>query len=292
MRQGYCADDLAETVLTASPQAPRPRARRPSAGPIARYAPSSALRAMPRPSPCAAQKSPSAPPFAIQPSRAHQVGVDRAASPPTSSGRARIASRIRCGVRVSSTAAPARVVENVGTPQPSTATWSPPMQLGDPQLQRVRSVAIRVQRPAVRPAGGEHAGVLARAVVAELPFGPPRLQPVLQVIDGDAGAREHLPHRGELRWLRTVGRARDRDLVVVQVVVALHERDRLDRLRRGPEEERQLAVAPALAVRRRCVDSVDRLNEVSAPHLDGDRLHRGNLVPWKCRRRSTPVAAT
>ena len=156
---------------------------RPSAGPIARYAPSSALRAMPRPSSAAAQKSPSAPPFAIHPPRRIRSVSTAPLEPPTSSGLACIARRMRCGVRVSSAAAWLRVTANVGTPQPSTPTAVRADQLGDPLLQRMARVAVRVERPPVSAAGGEHACMLAGAVVAELPVGSALLQPVLEVVD-------------------------------------------------------------------------------------------------------------
>ena len=68
----------------------------------------------------AAQKSPSAPPFAIHPPRRIRSVSTAPLDPPTSSGLACIAARIRGGVRVSRAAACLRVVANVGTPQPST----------------------------------------------------------------------------------------------------------------------------------------------------------------------------
>ena len=126
-----------------------------------------------------------------------------------------------------------------------------------------------------------------------LPSGRPSCRPFSRSSTRRAGAREHQPHRGELRGLRTVRGARDRDLLIGQVVVALDERDRLDRLRRRAEEERQLAGRPSyapsvVATWTRCTAST------TFPRLTSTAiaLHRGNLVPWRCRRRGTPAAAT
>ena len=153
----------------------------------------------------------------------------------------------------------------------------PAEQLCDPLLQRMRAIAVRMERPAVRATRREHPRVLPGAVVPELAVGPALLQSVLEIVDGCACARQHLSHCRQLRRLRAMRRAGDRDLVVAEIVVAFDERDRLDGLRRRPEEERQPRVAPALAVRRGGVDPMHRLDDVAATDLDGDRFHRGNL---------------
>ena len=90
--------------------------------------------------------------------------------------------------------------------------------------------------------------------MAELPVGPPLLRAVLEVVDRRARAREQLAHGRELRGLRAVRGAGDRDLVVVEVVVALDERDRLDRLRAtsAGSSARSLAVASPSGRRRTC----------------------------------------
>src|SRR5439155_19526383 len=124
--------------------------------------------------------------------------------------------------------------------------------------------------------------VLAGAVVAELPFRPTFLQPVLEIVDARARAREHLAHRVELRRLRAMRRAGDRDLVVVEVVVALDEGDRLDRLGRRAQVADELWVAESLAVRRDRVHPVDRLDDVPPPHGYPDRVHRRNLRCPSC----------
>ena len=95
-----------------------------SAGRIARNAPSATLSASPRPSDDAAQISPSAPPFAIQPSRARVSITSAATGPRSSSGCRRIARTTRsppssAARRVRALAATSSDAANVGTPQPS-----------------------------------------------------------------------------------------------------------------------------------------------------------------------------
>ena len=113
--------------------------------------------------------------------------------------------------------------------------------------------------------------------MAELPVGPALLQAVLEVVDRRSGTREHLPHRRQLGRLGVMRRAGDRDLVVVEVVVALDERNRLDRLRRRAQKEAQV-VAPPLAAGRRDVDAMHRLDDVAAPHGYPDCVHRRSVV--------------
>src|SRR5262249_33307438 len=75
-----------------------------TAGRRPRVFPSSTLNVHPTPSGERAQSSPSAPPFAIHPGSARISSVSAEPSPPTSSGRARIASAIRGGVRAKTSA--------------------------------------------------------------------------------------------------------------------------------------------------------------------------------------------
>ena len=74
-----------------------------------------------------------------------------------------------------------------------------------------------MERPPVRPARGEHACVLARAVVSEPPVGTTLLRAVLEIVDRGARPREHLAHGRELRRLGVMGGARDRELVVLEM---------------------------------------------------------------------------
>ena len=247
---------------------------RPSAGPIARYAPSSTLRAMPAAVVGRRAEEPFGAPFAIQPprrissvSRAPLGAADQLGPRPHRNSDS-------LGVRVSRAAARLRVVAKVGTPQPSTPTVPcGSTRSGDLLLQRMGRVAVGMQRPAVCAARGEHPRVLARAVVAKLPVGPALLRPVLEVVDLDPGAGEHLARGGQLGGLGAMGGTGDRELVVVEVVVALEERDRLDRLRRRAQVEGELGVAVALAVGRRDVHAMHRLDHPAPRHVNDDRFH-------------------
>src|SRR5579862_6431158 len=138
----------------------------------------------------------------------------------------------------------------------------------------MREVTVRMQRPAVRRARREHPGMLARAIVAELPLRPALLQTVLEVVDGRSRAREHLANSVELGGLRMMRRTGDRDLVVVEVVVALDERDGLDRLRRRAQEADEVGIPEGASVGHGHVYAVDGLDDVAAPHGYPDRIHR------------------
>ena len=88
---------------------------------------------------------------------------------------------------------------------------------------------------------------------------------------------EEPPNRVELRRLRLVRRARDRELAQVEVVAGAHERQSLDRLRRGAQEGDEPRVARLLDDRavapRDRVDSVPGLDDRAATHHDFDRAH-------------------
>ena len=154
-------------------------------------------------------------------------------------------------------------------------------ELADPALQRVLGEPVAARRPAVRAAGGEHARVLARAVVAELPLRPALLRPVLEVVHRRPARASSVAHRLELRRLRLVRGARDRELGVGEVVVGLVERHRLDRLPRRAQEGDEVGVAggrddPSVAHGDR-VDAVDRLDDVAARDGYADRVHGGDV---------------
>ena len=153
-------------------------------------------------------------------------------------------------------------------PAPPTSSGPRPHRGGDPRLRaqqqrrrvaqrRARRSGRRSRRPPRRdvgpssaasrrcsgcPGSGSRAcgqpcarqaasmpGVLARAVVAEPP-GPALLLAVLELVDGRTRAGEQPADGVELRRLRLVRGARDRELLVGEIVVALGERDGLDRL--------------------------------------------------------------
>ena len=89
---------------------------------------------------------------------------------------------------------------------------------------------------------------------------------------------EEPPNRVELRRLRLMRSARDRELAQVEVVAGAHEGQSLDRLRRGAQEGDEPRVARllldelAVAPRDR-VDSVPGLDDRAATHHDFDRAH-------------------
>ena len=118
--------------------------------------------------------------------------------------------------------------------------------LGEQQLlERVLGAGGSPRRPAVCAAGGEHPGVLARAVVAE----PRRRRPsgaALEVVLGRAGAGEQRADRGEL-----LGRAPRCEAHAIassspaRSGTRARERERLQRLRRRADEGDQTRVAGA-----------------------------------------------
>ena len=109
----------------------------------------------------------------------------------------------------------------VGTPQPSTADSSSPRltSLGDERpdtlLHRVVRQAVALRRPSPLPREEEEAGVLARAVVAQLGA---VLGPALEIVGRGAGTLEERADGDELLGERLVRGARDRELVLGQAV--------------------------------------------------------------------------
>ena len=71
-------------------------------------------------------------------------------------------------------------------------------------LDRVLREAVALAGPAVRTAEGEHARVLAGAVVEELLRRPPLLQAELEVLLGRGRLREECPDGGDLVGHRAV----------------------------------------------------------------------------------------
>ena len=203
---------------------------------------------MPRPSRCAAQKSPSAPRFAIQP-RAARIRAVSVAHAAARRARAAPASRraIRCGVRVSSTAAIRRASARTSgrRSRRSPPALAPPSNSRDPLLQRVGSGAgtPRSGQPCARQAASIPA-CLPEQLWPSFPSGRPSCRPFSRSSTVAPARASSRPDGGELRRLRLVRRTGDRDLVVVEVVVALDERHGLDRLRRGAEEARRRSGRP------------------------------------------------
>ena len=245
----------------------------PIAGRSARVDPSSALNAQATPSGPSAVRRPSAPRFAIQPGSARIRSVSSAPLPPTSSGCSRIAAAIGSGVVANSAAIP----ESVSRERRHAAAVDGDVcradELGDPLLQRMRELAIRVERPAVCAAGGQHPRVLARAVVPERAVGAAVLRAALQVVDARrrrARAASAPPSScAGSAWCDALAIASSS---VVEVVVALEQRHRLDRLQRRAQEAVDV-LAERRPVRRPDVHAVHRLDDIPALHGYPDRVH-------------------
>ena len=117
--------------------------------------------------------------------------------------------------------------------------------------------------------------MLSRAVVLE----PCRLRAALEVVLRRAGLGEQAPHRLELVGPMEVRRAGDRDLGIVQIGPRANDGQRLERLRRAAEERAELRVSAGIddlpVGDRDGVHAVPRLDDLTAPDLDHDRLHGG-----------------
>ena len=108
---------------------------------------------------------------------------------------------------------------------------------------------------------------------------PCRLGAALEVILRRASPGEQAPHRLELVGPVEVRRAGDRDLGIVQIGPRAHDGQRLERLRRAAEERAQLRVSAGVddppSGDGDGVHAVLRLDDLTAPNLDNDRLHGG-----------------
>ena len=117
--------------------------------------------------------------------------------------------------------------------------------------------------------------MLSRAVVLEAC----RLGAALEVVLRRAGLGEQAAHRVELFGPMEVRGAGDRDLGIAQIRSRANEGQRLERLRRAPEERAEPRVSagvddPPFGHRDR-VHAMRRLDDLTAPDLDHDRLHGG-----------------
>ena len=109
---------------------------------------------------------------------------------------------------------------------------------------------------------------------------PSLLQPELEIVLGRVRVREELARRLDLLGRVVMGRARDCDLVLREVVARAHERQCLDRFRGGAHEADELRVAGArddlAAAHRDSMYAVPRLDDSVPAHLDDDRLAHGS----------------
>ena len=285
------ADDLAARVLDRH----RPRGR-PSSTPsrsrnaasarrIGRCAPSSTLSATPSPS-RAAQRSPSAPPFATQPSPSRMSSVSAAPSPGSAPGgrasrprharrrRARRAARRRApSARASARTSPRR-----------TRRWPVGIDSGSTSAADATSASIACwhgcdarRYPSVGQPWTRQSSSIAACLPGAVVLEPGRLRSALEVVLGRGGLVQQTPHGLELVGAMQMRRTRDRDLGVVEVRPRTHHRQRLDRLRRAAEERDELGIAARRddrAVRHRdCVHVVPSLLVPASEADDGDSLH-------------------
>ena len=170
------------------------------------------------------------------------------------------------------------------TPQPSLAAERVRVDLGG---LRVGGVAGRAAPDA--PAGGSPRVGQPRArhrasIPACLPEQlwwislrrPALLDAELEIVLRRLGPREQRANSRDLLGRVAMRGARDRELVVRQVVAGPHERQRLERLGGGAHEARQRRVArrghDLAAAHGDGVNPVHRLDDSVAAHLDDDRL--------------------
>src|SRR5215211_6030201 len=168
--------------------------------------------------------------------------------------------------------------------------------------------AVALDRPTVRAAGGDHPGVLARAVVVDRLVRPAFLQAAVELVLAPAGRGEQPAHRLHVARRAVVRGGGDRELLSVELRVGARERERLQGLRRRAQrcdEERVAHGDDALALAD-CnrMHLVDALDELAASHGYPERLSHGggSLVPhpamhagfWPAitRRQSPPLSLT
>jgi hypothetical protein len=142
----------------------------------------------------------------------------------------------------------------------------------------VAGVAIAGHRPAFGAADGDHARVLAGAVVLER-RGWVAEGSALELVLAASGLLEERANRVELSVVGEVRGGGDRQPARLEVGIRARERQRLQRLRRGAQERHEPGI-PCLgderpAADRRRVDEVRRLDDASAPHDYADGVGHG-----------------
>ena len=187
--------------------------------------PSSDFSAKPVPSGAIPQSRPSAPPFATQPGRSDMRSVSSEPSPPTSSGRARMAASTRSAPSISGKPANAAamrssVIPKVTTPQPSTAVGTSsaasPATAATSAMQLAAAADGRRggSPPSPSRARGRQRGS-PRASRSSCDGSRPAaalLLAALEVVLGRRRLREQAAHGLDLRRLGAVRRAGDGDL--------------------------------------------------------------------------------
>ena len=162
-------------------------------------------------------------------------------------------------------------------------------------LERVLGVAVALDRPAVGAAGGEHAGVLARAVVVDRLLRAALLPAAVELVLAAAGRGQQLAYGLDMPRRAVMRGGRDRELLFAELRVGARERQRLQRLGGGPERSRQRGVAEGhdhLAVANgHAVHLVDGLDERPTPHGYPERLSHGRERKCRNYRKLKPGAA-
>src|SRR4051812_3208026 len=156
-------------------------------------------------------------------------------------------------------------------------------------------VAVALDGPAVSSAGGDHAGVLAGAVVVDRLRRTALLDAAVELALAAAGRGQQLPHRLDVTRRAVVRGGGDRELLLAQLRVGAGERQRLQRLRGRPQRGGQRRIAERgddLAVAHGdAVHLVDRLDERPPPHGYPERLSHGREGRCLSYRRSKRGAA-
>ena len=313
------ANHSANARASSAPSIPTASIAAPSATRAALSWPSSIFSASPSPAfGKLAQNTPSAPTLtnASGASRS-MIAVSMRSRPATRYGCAASASWMRATaarrVPVSAARSPKRAIDSASRRSGSASDGTPAAVVAPRQLHRAhaREVAQHLEpaplhrilvepiagvRLAERQRGGEHADVLARAVVVDA-LGPAplaeqlvargdvqgELRAALERVVTEPEPLEPVAREPGVDRLAVVRRARERDVPVVQAEAldgtGFDERDRLQELDGAPREDRALHVAQAQHRAPRGVDDGDRaavaaLDRVAAPAVDEDRVHR------------------
>jgi hypothetical protein len=140
-------------------------------------------------------------------------------------------------------------------------------------LARMLREPVAARRPALLAAEREKPGVLAGAVVSDALGTSTTLEVVLR----RRRVREDPVHDRELLGRRAMGRADERQLLVVEIRSRPRDGKRLDRLRRGAEIRDEPRIArgeldPPVANGDR-VHYVSCLDDVAARYLHDERFH-------------------
>ena len=280
--------DLGEIGQFEAERGPEGRER----GRSARQLPSATLTATPIPAGEAAHIKPSAPAFASHSGWARISSVSVAPSPPISTGMARIAAAMRAPPSSRSSlenaeAARSSVRPKQTTPQPSRpVATSLVSRLGrrsdlveQRELKRVVGPPVALDRPAVGAADGDHARVLAGAVVEDRLGRAAVLEPAVELVLASTRRGQQPPHDLDVLGGAEVRRRRDSQLVLAQVLVRAREGQRLQRLRGGAQrgDERRVAGLrhDGAVPDGHGMHLVDALDDLPTPHGYPERLTHG-----------------